>query len=141
MENPHRHGNSKYRQNEVCMSFWTKEKGIDVWDFRGRECISQGSKKSRFLVNYMSVLSYRWVIQIKFISLNNHHSGKDPNLHFPVWVREEPKFLSAPQGLKYLQLKIIHMLKWHILGGLSWPIHTCLISFRHLKSLLSSETD
>ena len=35
----------KIGKNEVCMSFWTKEKGVEVWDFRGKECNSQEDEK------------------------------------------------------------------------------------------------
>ena len=27
----------KIRQNEVYMSFWTEEKGIGIWDSKGKE--------------------------------------------------------------------------------------------------------
>lgn len=39
----------------------------------------------------------------------------DNTLHLNS-VKERSKFLMNLQGLDYLQLKIIHVLKWHILG-------------------------
>lgn len=37
MGNAHRHRNSKNRQNEVNTSSGTKEKGLEVWNLRGRD--------------------------------------------------------------------------------------------------------
>ena len=48
---PYRHGNSKDRQDEIYMSFWTTEKGVGGWDFRGKECTSEGDKKERMFGN------------------------------------------------------------------------------------------
>lgn len=39
--NPHRHGNSNDRQNEVHMSFWIRGKGLRVRVFKGKERSSQ----------------------------------------------------------------------------------------------------
>lgn len=39
--------------------------------------------------------------------------GKAPNLNS---LREREKFLLLPQGLNCLQLKMIHMPKWDMLG-------------------------
>ena len=50
MGTPHRHGNSKTRQNKVYMSFCSKEKEVRILDFREHEYISQDDKKKRCLV-------------------------------------------------------------------------------------------
>lgn len=41
MRNPHRHENFKDKQNEVCMSFYIRKKGIGVWNFKGKGCNSE----------------------------------------------------------------------------------------------------
>lgn len=34
-------------QNEVYMSFWTKEREVGVWDFKGKIGESQGDEKEQ----------------------------------------------------------------------------------------------
>lgn len=34
-------------QNEVCMRFWTGEREIGVWDFKGKMGNSQGDEKEQ----------------------------------------------------------------------------------------------
>lgn len=59
--NPHARGipgntkHSKGRQNGVYMSFWTKEKQVGVWNFKGKYGNSQGDKKMKYLVNKHSL--------------------------------------------------------------------------------------
>ena len=39
--NLHRHGNCKDRKNEIDVSSGPEERGIRVWDFKGKEYNSQ----------------------------------------------------------------------------------------------------
>lgn len=64
----------------------------------------------------MFALPYRWATPRKTDLLITLILGKTPNLDSSVWLRVGEKFLFSPQGLNYLQLKIIHMLTWHFLG-------------------------
>ena len=79
----------------------------------------------------MFALPYRWVTQIAFISANNPYSGKGPQFRFFYVVKggEEKKkkegkmFLLGLQGLDCLQLKIILLSEWCILGvACPWPL-------------------
>ena len=45
MRNPHKQGNCEDRQNEVHMSFRSKEKGVGVWDVKRKEHNSREDEK------------------------------------------------------------------------------------------------
>ena len=55
----------------------------------------------------MFALPSRWVAQIKRMSANNPYFGKDAQFTFLYVVKGGAKVLASPQGLKFLQLKII----------------------------------
>ena len=64
-------------------------------------------------------------------------SWKDPLLHFPRQLADGPMFLSRPQGLSCLRLRMTPVPRWHLLGTLILnPFEGLLTSFL-LKYFLS----
>lgn len=86
------------RQVEVYLSFWTKEEG---WASEARNAIHREIRRAD--VWYVDVCpAIQMVTWIKFTSVNNPYSGKDPppptpNLHSSMQLTEGQKFLK-PAG-------------------------------------------
>ena len=68
--------------------------------------------------NYIFTLTYRCVIQMKFICGSNSYSAEDLQFGFFQVVKGGAQVSLEPPDFYCLDLKIVHMPKWHILGRL-----------------------
>ena len=59
MENPHNMRDFKNRKNDIYVSFWPKEKGIEVWGFKRKAGNSQELEKEQMFCKQMFARPYR----------------------------------------------------------------------------------
>ena len=114
--NPPRHGHFKAgKMRYTGILNWGE--GGRCLGFQGKECTSQGDRKSRSLV--MRHLPYHRDESLREnLFINNLYSGKDLQFRFFCMVKGRTNLSPETMGaFKYFQLRIIHMPKWDILGG------------------------
>lgn len=118
---------------EAYMLFWAKKEVVGVWGSRGGEDNSQEDGKSKYLINKCFPCHAQrelWTNRPCRASSHLPHlthtfcsyiwwqfsSWTRPSILIILYSRGEDKTLFLSFGPPSLQLRIIHMLNWHILG-------------------------